>query len=121
MHFVAMKQLTLTKDYPMQRAEIVKHPSVPDNGMAEIYQSMATRQALLKQTGPNAYERISNFVKCRDFLVDSYAFAKENKDFGIYGYKFNGSQLQPDWTGAYLALKFEKAEDKKNFLQNVGY
>lgn len=89
--------------------------------MSEIYQSMGVRQALLRKTGEHSYERISNYVKCRDFLVDSYTYAKAEKDFNIYGYQFSGSKIQPDWTGTYLALKFPSATERLEFLKNIGY
>ena len=92
-----------------------------DGGYTEISQSQTTKQALARRMGEHHFERITGYVKCRDFLVDSYAFAKANKDFGIYGFSFPGSKIQPDWTGAYLVHLFSGKEEKNNFLQNIGY
>lgn len=105
----------------MQRVELKVHNSVENKGYAEISQSQSTKQALARRVGENAYERITGFVKCRDFLVDSYAFAKENKDFSIYGFSFKGSQMQPDWSGVYVVHLFANKDDRENFLRNLGY
>lgn len=110
----------LTMEKMMQKAaKVTIDPSVKDGGMAEIYQSQNTKQALLRKVDDHNFVRITNFVKCRDFLVDTYSFAKENKDFGIYGFSFQGSKMQPDWTGAYIMLHFSDAKSRQNFLEQV--
>lgn len=103
----------------MKSVKVTIDKSVKDNGMAEIYQSQNTQQALLRKVDDGHFERITNFVKCRDFLVDTYSYAKEKKDFGIYGFSFQGSKMQPDWSGAYLMLHFAEDKSRNNFLKNV--
>ena len=105
----------------MQKVKVTKHSSVQDNGMGEIYQSMGVRQALLRRIGDNSYERVSNYVKCRDFLVDSYTYAQVGKKFTIYGYTFDGAAIQPDWEGARLLLQFPDKISREDFLRNIGY
>lgn len=90
-----------------------------DGGLSEIYQSQNTQQALLRKTGEGKFDRISAYVKCRDFLVDSYSFAKENKDFVIYGFTFHGSKEQPDWSGANLQMHFHDDQSRQNVLDNI--
>lgn len=104
-----MKQVTVTKD-----------PSVNDGmGYAEIGQSQHTKQALLVREGDLKFRRITGFVLCRDFLVDTYSFAKENKDFGIYGFSFKGSKMQPDWNSCNIMMKFDSPASRENFLTHV--
>jgi hypothetical protein len=94
-------------------------PSVKDGGLAEIYQSQTTKQALLRKDSETSFTRITDFVLCRDFLVDSYSYAKAGKDFGKYGFSFKGSQKQPDWTGVYIQMRFQDAASKKQFLTHL--
>ena len=83
--------------------------------LAEIYQSMAMQQALVKKVGPAEFERITAYVKCRDFLVDSYSFSLAKKDFGIYGFSFPSATLSPDWDAARLLLRFPNKEAEEQF------
>lgn len=102
------------------KAKVSKHSSVNDAiGYAEIGQSQNTKQALLMRDGPTSFTRITGFVKCRDFLVDTYSFAKVDKDFGIYGFSFKGSQMQPDWKGAHIQMRFSDEKSRANFMEHV--
>lgn len=106
----------------MQKLQVVTvstDKSVKDNGMAEIYQSQGSRQALLRRDGDAEFTRITNFVKCRDFLVDTYSYAKENKDFGIYGFSFQGSKMQPDWSAVYVLMRFQDDKSRDQFLTHI--
>lgn len=107
------------KERALKQVTVKKDGSVADNGMAEIYQSNSTQQALLRREGPAEFTRITNFVKCRDFLVDTYSYAKENRDFGIYGFQFKGSKMQPDWTGVYIQMKFHDSHSRDNFAKHL--
>lgn len=103
----------------MKSVVVSKHKNVNDGvGYAEIGQSQHTKQALLMRNDAS-FTRITGFVLCRDFLVDSYSYAKVKKDFGIYGFSFKGSQMQPDWTGAHIQMHFSDAESRENFLKHI--
>jgi hypothetical protein len=106
----------------MHKVTLTIHPSVIGPAyLAEIGQSQSTKQALVKKKNDGNYERISAFVKCRDFLVDSYSYSKDNLKFGIYGFHFDGTKLQPDWDQACLAHFFSDDKAKNAFLSNIGY
>jgi hypothetical protein len=109
------------KEICLKTVKVVKDASVKDNSMAEIYQSNATQQALLRREADGSFSRITNFVKCRDFLVDTFSFAKENRDFNIYSFGFSGSKMQPDWTGVYIMMKFNDSASRENFLKRVKF
>ena len=70
--------------------------------LSEIYQSMITKQALLRKISNTEYERITPFVLCRDFLVDVYTFSKAKRDFSIYGMSFNGATESQDYNNIYI-------------------
>lgn len=93
--------------------------TVKDKGLAEIYQSMQLKLALLRKQPNNTWEKITPSVLCRDFLVDSHSYALAKKDFSIYQMSFKGSTEQPDWTGAYFLAKFPSKEVKERFLANM--
>ncbi len=88
-------------------------PSVKEDGLAEVYQSVALRMALLRPEKGN-YVRITPFVQCRDFLCDVYTFSKVGKSFEIYGCHFDPAKEKLPEEGVWLALKFP--EKKKNFF-----
>lgn len=87
--------------------------------LAEIYQSMTCKQALLHKKEDKHFERITAYVLCRDFLVDSYTYAKAKKDFGIYGFHFKGSKESPDYSGAHILMHFPNKTAKKCFDENL--
>lgn len=89
--------------------------TVKDKGLAEIYQSMGTQMALVRRISDTKFEKISPFVKCRDFLVDSYSFSTVKKDFGIYGFSFEGSTEPLDWDACRLLVKFQGDETRALF------
>ena len=101
----------------MKTAKITtKLPESQD--LAEIYQSMTVKQALLRGS-EGVYERITPFVLCRDFLVDVYSFSRAKKDFGIYGMEFKGSKEQPEHHSLPVILRFPNTVAKKAFLEHV--
>lgn len=87
--------------------------------LAEIYQSMTLKLAILRPNGDNSFERITPFVLCRDFLTDVYTFSKANLDFGIYGMHFKGSKEKPDYNNILLLAKFPNTDTKTTFLGNL--
>lgn len=88
--------------------------------LAEIYQSMNLHLALVKPTEEkDVYERITAFVKCRDFLCDVYSFSKAKMDFSIYSMKFAGSKESPDYDAVYLMAQFPDKDAKKSFLEHM--
>ena len=101
----------------MKTAKITTN--LPDSqDLAEIYQSMTVKQALLRGSG-GVYERITPFVLCRDFLVDVYSFSIAKKDFSIYGMEFKGSQHRPEWLCLPILLRFPDKKAKGNFLDHL--
>ena len=92
---------------------------LPDSqDLAEIYQSMTVKQALLRGAD-GVYERITPYVLCRDFLVDVYSFSNAKKDFGIYGMAFNGSKEQPEHHHLPILLRFPSKQTKEIFLNHI--
>ena len=92
---------------------------LPDSqDLAEIYQSMTVKQALLRGAD-GVYERITPFVLCRDFLVDVYSFSLAKKDFGIYGMSFAGSTEQPEHRSLPVLLCFPNTAAEKAFLAHM--
>ena len=101
-----MKTATITTKLPASQ------------NLAEIYQSMMVKQALLRGTD-GEYGRITPFVLCRDFLVDVYSFSLAKKDFSIYGMAFQGSKEQPEYRSLPILLQFPSAKAKEAFLEHV--
>lgn len=92
-----------------------------DSELGEIYQSIDLELALLRKDNPNEFTKITSFVHCRDFLVDSYTYSLSKQDFGIYGFSFKGSTESPDWSGTYLLLKFPDRDTYNNLQKNIKY
>jgi hypothetical protein len=92
-----------------------------DQGLAQIYQSMSLKMALLEKTGDKSFNKITSFCVCRDFLNDVYSFALAKKDFGIYGFSFPSGSKQPDWTGMHLLLQFPNDAAHATFEKNLVY
>ena len=93
---------------------------LPDSvHLAEIYQSMRTKQALAIPTNKDTFERITPYVLCRDFLVDVYTFSEAKKAFQIYGMEFDGTKHSPSWDGVYLLQQFPDAATKQHFLKQI--
>jgi hypothetical protein len=85
-------------------------------GLAEIGQSMSTQQAILIQgSTPDELIKTTPFVKCRDFLVDSYTCALANKPGSVWGYHFDGKKETLSWDHVRLLVKFHKPEHRQNF------
>lgn len=105
----------------MKTVKVGKHSHVNDGvGYAEIGQSQNTKQALLTREGPAAFTRITGFVKCRDFLVDMYSYAKAGLDLpNIWGFSHPNKKVPPDWSGCYIQMHFSDEESRKNFLKHV--
>ena len=101
-----MKTATITTQLPASQ------------DLAEIYQSMTVKQALLRGSG-GVYERITPYVLCRDFLVDVYSFSNAKKDFNIYGMAFNGSKEQPEYHHLPILLRFPSKQTKEIFLNHI--
>lgn len=83
-------------------------PHVKEDGLAEIYQSMDTKMALLNRDGEN-FIRITPLVKCRDFLVDVYTFSKVERKFGIWGMEFDPDKEKPAYNELLLQCVFPKS------------
>lgn len=93
---------------------------VPANQtMGEIYQSMATKQALCRVVGENQYQRYTPFVKCRDFLVDAIGCGLVDRKFSIYGFQYNEGKAGLDLSGSYLAHQFQNQKDRDCFEGNL--
>jgi hypothetical protein len=104
----------------MKTVKVEKHSSVNDGiRYSEIGQSQNTQQAILKREHDGSFSRMTGFVKCRDFLVDSYSFQLAKKDFGIYSFTFKGSSVPLDWSGCYIQMHFADDKSKENFLKHV--
>lgn len=90
-------------------------------GLAEIYQSVNLKMALLNPDGKENYIRITTFVKCRDFLTDVFSFSKAKKDFAIYGMAFQGSKYQADTSAVRLLLDFPDQKTLEIFQKQLKY
>jgi hypothetical protein len=99
----------------------VDHSAICDGDLGEIYQSMNTKQALLLPTGKNAFKRITKFALCRDFLVDSYTYAKAKQNFYIYGFSFNGETEPLEWERALILQQFPTESIKATFLSHLAW
>ena len=92
---------------------------LPDSqDLAEIYQSMAVKQALLRGV-EGVYERITPYVLCRDFLVDVYSFSLAKKKFDIYGMSFQGDKEKPEYRHLPILLRFPSTQAKQAFLKHL--
>ena len=98
---------------------ILKSPHLSDEGLGEIYQSVALKMALLTRQGPGEFTRITPYVVCRDFLVDVYTYNKANKAFQVYGMKFDPTLERPQLDGVFLSLIFPTNETQENFEKNL--
>ena len=95
---------------------------VKDGGLAEIYQSCGTRMALLRTTDKaDVLDKITAFVKCRDFLVDSYSYHKAKKNFKIYGFEFKAAAEELNYDQVRLLLDFSTAPEQSNFENHLKF
>jgi hypothetical protein len=93
-----------------------------EQGLGEIYQSSGIQEAILRQTDkPDVLEKVTSFVKCRDFLVDSYSCHQAKKNFSIYGFEFKAETEALDYDAVRLLVKFSSTTERKNFDTNVRY
>lgn len=93
-----------------------------EKGLAEIYQSMEVKMALLTSQGQKEFTRITPWVKCRDFLVDVYTYAEANKKFQIYSMEYDPEKLgKPQTSAVYLQVEFPKKKKAKEvFKEQIG-
>lgn len=96
--------------------QVTKHPSVEDNPLGEIYQSMETKNALLKKE-KEGFFRITPLVLCRDFICDVYAFDKTDRKFDLYGMK--NPKESPDNDAVRLMVTFPNEKAKDFFWKNL--
>lgn len=92
---------------------------VKDGGLAEIYQSMATKMAVLRRDGENEFTRITPLVVCRDFLTDVFSFSEAKKVFDIYGCSFDPSLDTVQKDGVFLQMIFPNNKAQENFEKNL--
>jgi hypothetical protein len=91
-------------------------------GLAEIYQSMVVKLALLKKTDTlGVFDQICPFVQCYDFLCDAYTATKEKIKFGIYGFSWDGTTKEPEYDGVYLIIKFPNTVAEADFNKNIHF
>lgn len=88
-------------------------------GLSEIYQSKATKFALLAHREDNNYEQITPYVQCRDFIGDVYTSTHQKADFGIYGMSWKGTQESPDMESLRLVIQFPDVASQKSFEKNI--
>lgn len=72
----------------------------------EIGQANPLRWMNLKQVGPDVFEPVSYWWKCKDFLNDAITAKHLKKEFSIYGFNSNPTKFfNEDQEGMYLLLK----------------
>lgn len=91
--------------------------------LSEIYQSKATKFALLKQLSDasDSYEQITPLVQCRDFIGDVYTSTTQKAFFGIYGMSWDGTKESPDTDAIKLLVKTPDAASKANLIANARF
>lgn len=99
------------------KVSVSTHAKVKDEGLGQIYQTMACKQALLLPDDKGGFTRITPLVLCRDFLVDVYTFDESGRDFRIYG--MEKSAEKPSREGVYLYLVPPKKGTKDEFMKNI--
>lgn len=92
-----------------------------DDYLSEISQSMPVNLCLLERNDEKTFTEITTYVQCYDFLCDAYSSSIEKVDFGIYGFKWEGSKRSPDSTGIYLGVRFPNAATRATFLKNIHF
>ena len=98
----------------------VDHSGITDGDLGEIYQSMETKQAIACATGEGKYKRLTKWVLCRDFLVDTYSYAKAGKNFpGVYGFSYKGELSDLPWNQTILLQQFPNTDTKAKFLAHL--
>lgn len=100
-------------------ALIKTSPHVKDQGLAEIYQSMKNKMALLRPEADGTYTRITPYVLCRDFVVDVFTYAKAGEVFSIYSMTFDPTKEKVLMDRACIAMKFPNKKAKTNFMVNL--
>lgn len=99
------------------KVKVSTHAKVKDDGLAEIYQTMDCKQAILIPTDKGEFTRITSLVQCRDFLVDVYTFDEVGRSFLIYGMR--NPSVRPSREGVFLYLVPPKEEMKEQFQKNI--
>lgn len=113
--------MTVKNKISLRPITISDSKNLKENGLGEIYQSMAMKMALLTQQGPGEFTRITPYVQCRDFLVDVFTFSKVGKTFEIYGMSHNPELDKPQEDGVYLSIIFPNEKAQKNFEANLDH
>lgn len=96
-------------------------PHVVDQGLAEIYQSMETKMAIVRPEGNDVFTRITPYVLCRDFIVDVYTYAKAGKAFSIYNMIYDPAKDVPAFDRICLLVKFPNQKAMDCFNVNLGH
>lgn len=90
-------------------------------GLAQISQSMDVQMCLMMKEDDASYKEVTPYVKCYDFLVDSYSASKEGHNFSIYGFSWKGKERTPDLENVNLNIRFPSKEVKETFKANLHF
>lgn len=98
----------------------ILYPITKDK-LSEEDQNIKTKFFLVNKIKENTFNKITPYIKCRDFLNDVLYCITFNTDFFIYGFEFKQTKEQIKKENLYLSLKFISHKAIKDFKENFHY
>lgn len=95
-----------------------------DERLCEIYQSVQMKFAFCaskREENKTLIHQQHPFVLCRDFLGDALYATHFSKNYGVYGFNFNGEEQKVDLNETHLLLSFNDASAVKAILPVLHY
>lgn len=92
--------------------------------LCEISQKVDMKFAfahIIEKGGKATLKQIHQFIKCRDFLGDALFATHHGKQFGIYGFRFDGSKIKVDTEKTILLIRYNGLEKLQNGLNLLNY
>jgi len=98
----------------------ILYPITKDK-LSEEDQNIKTKFFLVNKIKENTFNKITPYIKCRDFLNDVLYCITFNTNINVYGFKFDQINNQFKKENLYLGLKFISYKAVEDFKQNFHY
>lgn len=101
-----------------KQKKIVEKP-ITDGHLAEIFQANRTEFALCRyDTTKDKLIQCHQFVHCRDFIGDALVGVEDNRDMGVWGFKYFTNYPRPDPENSSILVRLENEGALKNLQDN---